>query len=265
VKKVLLYLLQEIGSMLGQSRKGKMTDDNKDKKLLDKDISRRGFLGALGAVGAAAAIPLSWNIAEAQEEVGHTEGPALVDISEYIEPGSWEIQSGADADEEEWDPKTLEGTITGTLDDYTPTLQVSKYLEHPDWYWKSGGVALIGRYDLQNYEINMYADVVENTMFGDTERKFFTRGLKEAEIHCTVYGEEHLTELLKQMKRKLLVTIDLGPQSPIAFRFDAYATEVYHNIPDFIENEHSYRGPLVGEITFAPVGDVTRLNKRRET
>jgi hypothetical protein len=239
-----------------------MSDDNNEEKLLDKELGRRGFLGILGGVAAAAAIPLSWNIAEAQTEVTHTEGPRGVDISEYIEPGTWEVTTEGSVDGYWEDIKNLEGAFTGKFA-AKPTIQISKYLEHPDPLWRTTiGPVLIGRYDLTAYNMDVYADVIENTQFGEENRSYFTRGLKEVEVRCTFYGEEHLVETLYWGKRKLQVLIDLGVQSLIAFRFDAFA-HAAHTLPDFVEQYQG--GPLLGEVTFTPVGNIERLVKQRIT
>lgn len=239
--------------------------DEKDEKLLDKKVNRRGFLGALGGVAAAAAIPLSWNIANATplEELPHTEGPEPLEKA-----GISEIQQSPDS--EYWEGidgvKDFEGTLTGTWNDYDkPTIQISKYLEHPDWGWKNtNDPILIGRYDLQAYDMTVYADVVENTAFGEEDRSYYTRGLKESEVHCTFYGESYITELVKQVQRKLHVMIDLGKQSPMAFEFDAFMVSVEHTLPGFVTEYYS-GGPILGEVTFRSLGDVKRVYKRRIT
>jgi len=226
-----------------------MVDDKKDKEgLLDKDITRRGFIGVLGGVAAAAAIPLSWAadsspIPTVAEEVA---------IEQSIDGTTWEPKP-----ESHW-ISTKSPWVSNIVRTKTPTMAVSTYRSKSD-LGARGVPVLIGTYDLQAYDINVTADVIEITGYG-TDDRFYTRGPKNAEVNCTVLGEQFITELLKNLDRKLHVVIDTGAGSNIAFEFDGYVTSATQHI----ESQYYDGQPLLGNIIFRSA-TIQRTIKDKQT
>jgi len=217
--------------------------------LLNKDISRRGFLGTLGGVAAAAAIPLSWAADSSPIPTVAEE----VDIDQSIDGTPWEPEP-----ESHW-ISTKSPWVSNIVRTKTPTMEVSTYRSKSD-LGARGVPVLIGTYDLQAYDINVTADVIENTDYATDDRTFYTRGPKNAEVNCTVLGEQFITELLKNLDRKLHVVIDTGASSNIAFEFDGYVTSATHHI----ESQYYDGQPLLGNIIFR-AATIQRTIKDKQT
>lgn len=195
-------------------------------------MKRRTFLGTLGAVGAAAVVPLSWKKKPA----------APVDISEYVK--SVEIEGSTDGENwgelidnpefEDWKPGG--GTISGYWNPIRPTLTVD-------------GQTV----ELESYDISFTRDIVEDTTF-DSDWRTFTKGLPQsAEIDCTTYPAEFLAELMRNDHKKRTIKIDT--KDGIKFSCEAYPTSVEHYYSPYASMEDP---GFLSNVTFRVVGEMIR-------
>jgi hypothetical protein len=198
-------------------------------------LKRRTFLGTLGAVGVAAAIPLNWKKQPA----------APVDISEYVDTADISIESSTDGENwgellensefEDW--KTGEGgTITGYWNPTRPTLTVDGE-----------------KVELESYDISFATDAIPCDTVFDSARTFI-QGLKQgAEIRCTTYHAEFLAELmyLRNHTRK----IEIDTKDGVRFSCVAFPTSVEHHYSPY---SSEIDPGFLSNVTFKVVGEIIR-------
>jgi hypothetical protein len=138
---------------------------------LSPKVTRRGFLGILGATGVAAAVP--WKKQPKPKDV-HVD-TVLQDISSYDLEGS--------PDGEHWEE------LSPYLDDLKEeTISIEGTWDPPSRFVHGQVCYLIldgKQYDMRYCTINMTHDVFEDTIVGE----YFARpGLQGAEIECNLIG-----------------------------------------------------------------------------